>query len=634
MYLRTTKRRNADGSEVSYYQLAENTWDASRRCAVAKVVHNFGRADQVDGDMLRRLAKSILRVFGGEDLTTTGVSGDVRIRDTRTYGGVYVLGSLWKELGIDTVLLERDTQGFAEEAGKDTTEEAARTFERALFLMVANRCLSPCSKLYCWEQWLREEVFLPSAQDLELHHLYLAMDFFEKHKAVVEKAIYFKMADLMNADVDLIFYDTTSLHFEIDEEDEDEIVCQKLSRAYEPQRKRGHSKNGRTDAPQIVVGLAVTRDGLPVRSWVFSGETSDVTTVEKVKEDLRGWRLGRCVFVGDAGMNSEENRRKLALGNGKYILASRMRAGDEVTNDVLARQGRYKPVRDNLRVKEVTVGDGERRRRYVVCHNPTEEKRQRQHRAKVIKELEAELATLRTRDDGKLSQRARELTTSGRYGKYLRETERGGLLVSRAAIHDEERYDGKWVITSNDDTLTPEDLALGYKQLLRVEACWRQLKSGLKMRPVFHYRPWRIQAHISIAVLALLLERIAEIRTGETWRNLAARLEKIQVVEYDRGEARIQQTTEVRPEAVELLRKLKVALPPKIHSVAPVPPEAPALPGSTDRSDGLDGAAPEVGADALPPSDAPAPPASAPATPTAPLLGEPGPAPDEPAPTA
>jgi len=580
MYLRTTKRRNADGSEIRYYQLAVNAWDAARGCSVAKIVYNFGRADQVDGDKLRRLAKSILRVFGGEEPSTTGVPGDVHIRDTRTYGGVYVLEALWKELGIDTVLLERDAE--------DVTEGAAKTFERALFLMVANRCLSPYSKLYCWEQWLREEVFLPSAQELQLHHLYLAMDFFEKHKAVVEKAIYFKMADLMNADVDLIFYDTTSLHFEVDEEDE--VERDKLSRKHPPLRKRGHSKNGRTDAPQIVVGLAVTRDGLPVRSWVFSGETSDVTTVEKVKEDLRGWRLGRCVFVGDAGMNSEENRRKLALGNGKYILASRMRAGDEVTKDVLARPGRYKPVRDNLRVKEVIVGDGERRQRYVVCHNAAEEKRQRQHRAKVIKELEAELATLRTRDDGKLSQRARELSTSGRYGKYLRETERGELRVSHAAIHEEERYDGKWVVTSNDDTLTPEDLALGYKQLLRVEACWRQLKSGLKMRPVFHYRPWRIQAHVSIAVLALLLERVAEIRTGETWRDLAARLEKIQVVEYDRGEARIQQTTEVRPEAVELLRKLKVALPPKLHSIDPIPDSAPVPTSAPDLGDAPDGA--------------------------------------------
>jgi transposase len=599
MYLRTTKRRNADGSEIRYYQLAENAWDAARGCAVAKVVYNFGRADQVDGDKLRRLAKSILRVFGGEEPATTDMPGDVRIRDTRTYGGVYVLEAVWKELGIDKVLLEHD----AGEIAQDPTEDAAKTFERALFLMVANRCLSPCSKLYCWEQWLREEVFLPSAQELQLHHLYLAMDFFEKHKAAVEKAIYFKMADLMNADVDLIFYDTTSLHFEVDEEDE--IVRKKLSREYAPLRKRGHSKNGRTDAPQIVVGLAVTRDGLPVRSWIFSGETSDVTTIEKVKADLRGWRLGRCVFVGDAGMNSEDNRRELALGNGKYILAARMRAGDEVTKDVLTRPGRYKPVRDNMRVKEVIVGDGERRRRYVVCHNPAEEKRQHEHRTKVIKELEAELLTLRARPDGKLSQRARELSTSGRYGKYLRETERGELRVSHAAIHDEERYDGKWVITSNDDTLTSEDLALGYKQLLRVEECWRQLKSGLKLRPVFHYRPWRIQAHVSISVLALLLERIAEIRTGETWRNLAAQLEKIQVVEYDRGEARIQQTTEVRPEALELLRKLKVALPPKLHSVVPVPDPAPAPTSGDDQRDPPDGAedanlqdSPHVGTDA------------------------------------
>ena len=140
-----------------------------------------------------------------------------------------------------------------------------------------------------------------------------------------------------NADVDVIFYDTTSLHFEVDEEDE--LALPHHGSEYEPLRKRGHSKNGRGDAPQIVVGLAVTRDGLPVRSWVFSGETADVTTVANVKEDLRGWRLGRCVFVGDAGMNSENNRQKLALGNGKYILAARMRAGDEVTTEVPAPSG-------------------------------------------------------------------------------------------------------------------------------------------------------------------------------------------------------------------------------------------------------------------------------------------------------
>ena len=121
--------------------------------------------------------------------------------------------------------------------------------------------------------------------------------------------------------------------------------------------------------------------------------------------------------------------------------------------------------------------------------------------------------------------------------------------------------------------VTAEDLGLGYKQLLRVEQCWRQLKSGLRMRPVFHYRPWRIQAHVTISVIALLLERIVEIRAGDTWRNVRAELERVKVVEYDRGEARVLQTTELQHETSALLRKLRVAAPAKLLSVGPIPPE-------------------------------------------------------------
>ena len=559
MYLRTTKRRNADGTEIRYFQLAENIWDTEKGCAVAKVVYNFGRADQVDGDMLRRLAGSILRVLG-EDVTAKveGVGpGDLRIRDAWPYGGVHVLRELWKELEIDQVLTRCKKR-----------QRSKQPFELALFTMVANRALAPYSKLYCWEQWIREEVFLPGARDLELHHLYRAMDFLEAHKLEIEKSVYFNMADIMNADVDLIFYDTTSLHFEIDEEDE--LTLKKEGRSYAPLRKRGYSKNGRGDAPQIVVGLAVTRDGLPVRSWVFEGNTSDVTTVQRVKDDLRGWRLGRAVFVGDAGMSSEENRRKLSLANGKYILASKMRAGDEVTTDVLTRAGRYKRVQDNLRVKEVFVGDGERRRRYVVCHNPEEAKRQRAHRAKLLVHLDAELASMQSPKNRRHSKRTCELIASSRYGRYLRQTAQGVLRVDRRAVKEAMRYDGKWVITTNDDTLSVQDLALGYKQLMRVERCWRQLKSGLRMRPVYHWRPWRIQAHVTISVLALMLERMAEVRAGDTWRNVSAQLGTIKVVEYERGEVRVQQTTELRPPVVKLLQSLRIATPPKLHLVAPI----------------------------------------------------------------
>jgi transposase len=557
MYLRSTQRRNSDGSVVRYYQLAENVWDASKGCAVARVIHNFGRADQVDPEMLRRLAASIMRVTEADLQAQVGdVGSSLKVYRSWPYGGVWVLKQLWRELGVEQLLLKQVPR-----------RRKATELVTGIFAMVANRALDPYSKLHCWEQWLTEEVFLPESWELGLHHLYLGMDLLEQHKVEVEKGVYFAMADLMNADVDLVFYDTTSLHFEIDAEDE--ISLRKQGRQYPPQRKWGKAKNRRDDVPQIVVGLAVTRDGLPVRSWVFPGNTNDVTTVERVKQDLRGWRLGRCVFVGDAGMNSEQNRKQLALGGGKYILAAKMRGGDEVTKQVLSRPGRYQKVADNLRVKQVLVGDGERRRRYVVCHNPREEQRQREHRAHIVRTLEAELASLQQTEGECHSKRACELRTSERFGRYLRTTAGGRLELDQAAIKNAGRYDGKWVVTTNDDTLTPEDLALGYKQLMRVEQCWRQLKSGLRLRPVFHYRPWRIHAHVTLTVLALLLERIAEIRVGDTWRNLRDQLNAIKVIDYEHAGARIRQTTQLAPSTKVLLKRLNVGLPPTIHEVQP-----------------------------------------------------------------
>lgn len=560
MYLRVTKRRNRDGSEVRYYQLAENVWDSLKQCAVAQVIYNFGRADEIDEGKLRRLAESILRVFPSDSIAPG--DGDIRILQSWSYGGVYVLEALWREFSIAGAVDEQLKAAHVEQP-----------FERSLFAMTANRALCPYSKMYCHEQWVSKEVFLPSAYDLELHHFYFGMTFLEENKEAIEKAVYFKMADLMNADVDLIFYDTTSLHCEIDEEDEQSFERQSLSQPgkkheYPPLRRRGHSKNGRGDAPQIVVALAVTRDGLPVRSWVFPGQTKDDTTITRVKQDLKGWRLNRCVFVGDSGMNSEQNRRTLSLGGGKYILATKMRQGGEVTDEVLTRAGRFHEVRENLHAKEVLVGDGEARRRYVVCFNAEEAKRQAHHREMLLKLLAGELAKLGIASDGSHSKRACELLASARFGRYLRKTKRGKLKIDRAAVAREAALDGKWVITTNDDTLSVDDLVLGYKQLMRVEECWHTMKSGLKTRPMFHRRPHRIMAHVSLCVLALLLERVAEIRAGDTWRNIRAQLETIKVVEYERAGVRVRQTTELKPELISLLKRLRVTPPPRLHEIA------------------------------------------------------------------
>jgi Transposase DDE domain len=276
---------------------------------------------------------------------------------------------------------------------------------------VANRLVEPLSKLACHEQWLPTRVHLPEAAAVSLDQLYGALDFLETHSAEIEREVFFRTADLFRADVDLIFWDTTSVYFEVDDEDEDAQT--RRGRTLPPLRKRGHSKDRRDGDPQIVVGLALTREGLPVRTWVFPGNTVDVTTVARVKDDLRGWKLGRAIFVGDAGMDSEANRKELSKGLGHYILAMPVGKLKEVQDDVLARPGRFRKVAETLEVKEVVIGEGERRRRYIVCRNQDEAARQRHHRAEILAALKAELGRLDPEAPAH-SKRACELVASAR----------------------------------------------------------------------------------------------------------------------------------------------------------------------------------------------------------------------------
>jgi hypothetical protein len=409
MYLRETRQKRADGSLVTHLQLAESVWNPHKKRSEVRILHTCGRAeDPKTAERLRHLARSILKRCDPQEIVQH--SAEWRLVDAWPYGPLYVLEALWQRLGLADIIAEQ-LRG----------RKLDFAVERALFVMVANRACAPCSKLYCYEQWLREDVRIEGTDSLNLHHLYRAMDVLEAHKEDIEQALYFRLADLLNLDVELIFYDTTSLHFEIDEMDQghgdDDLVEGSMaagSKVYKAPRKRGMSKNGRTDAPQIVIGLAVTRDGLPVRHWVFPGNTVDVSTVAQVKDELKGWKLSRCVFVGDAGMGSQENLERLSTSGGKDIVCMPMRRGDEVTHDVLQRPGRLQQVADNLRVKEVVVGEGERRRRYVVCHNPQEEKRQRLHRRQVLRELEAELASFKEVRGESHSKRVCQLRASRR----------------------------------------------------------------------------------------------------------------------------------------------------------------------------------------------------------------------------
>jgi hypothetical protein len=505
------------------------------------------------------LAGSILRRCSPEEIVAA--NGEWRLICAWPYGDSYVLESLWKKLGIDRVIRQQaDSRAFEFD------------IERALFALVANRACAPASKLYCHEQWLKEEVHIEGTQGLQLHQLYRAMDFLEANREGIEQALFHQVADLLNLDVDLLFYDTTSLHFESDDEDEGDGEGKVLGsqaagrKRYPAPRKRGYSKNGRSDVPQIVVGLAVTREGFPVRHWVFPGNTVDVSTVVKVKEDLRGWKLSRCLFVGDAGMVSQANLQTLAQGGGKYLLAMPLRRGDEISKEVLSRPGRYRTVAENLEVKEVTVGEGERRRRYAVCFNPQEAKRQRSHREEIVRELEAERASLPEAAGEHHSKRVCALRTSKRYGRLRKETKHG-LSIDRQALAELERYDGKFVVHSNDDSLSAEDMALGYKQQQRVEEAWRTMKSGLKLRPVYHWAVHRIHAHVAITVLSLLLERTIEYACQDAWRNIRDDLKQIQLALLLSPHGRVWQVTEPSQDAAKRLKTLQIPPPKPIRNL-------------------------------------------------------------------
>jgi len=557
MYLRMTQRRNRDGSTVAYYALAENTWNAAAKRAEARVVHHFGRADQLDRAALQRLVNSINRVLDqGEAVTTsTPELPPIEIEHVFELGVVLAAGGLWEDLGIGAAIRRCIAAG-----------ELTAPHEAALFAMAANRLDAPGSKLACAARWLPDVAFLPDAAGLAVDQLYRALDFLAVWSDRIEREVFLQAADLFRLDVDLIFYDTTTAYFEIDEADEDSEEWG--GRLYAPLRRRGHNKEGRDNQPQVIIALAVTRDGMPVRSWVLPGDTADVTTVARIKDDLRAWRLGRCVFVGDAGMYSAENMAALSRGLGRYILAVPMRKVKEIELEVLTRPGRYKPVADNLQVKEVVVGEGERRRRYVLCLNPEEAERQRLHREQVLSELTAELNLLREREADH-PKAACTLLASRRYGRYLTADYLGRPRLDAAKVKAAEKFDGKFVVITNDDTLSAEDVALGYKGGWIIESCFRRMKqTGLEVRPMFHWTPRRIEAHVRLCVLALQMQRAAEIRCALPWSRIAHELAALKAVRYQAGDRTIVQRSKIADSLGEILKKIGISTPKQILSVS------------------------------------------------------------------
>jgi len=567
MYLRTTMRRTKGGEVVRYLALAHNERN-ERGVPVAKVIHNLGREDLLDRDALVRLVRSIQRFLGGEDGLRAAAPHGFEFVAAPQCGGPHVVGELWAQLGIG--------RAIARVAGSGRGRSGV---ERAIFTMVCQRCLEPSSKLEA-TRWVGRDVVIDGVDGVSDDQLYRAMDFLLDCSERVQESVFFSVASLLNLEVDVVFFDTTSTYFDVDVDDPLDDDGEEAAAAGERAgslRRLGHSKDHRPDLPQVVVGLAVTREGIPVRCWVWPGNTNDQSVVAEVKRDLTGWRLGRAIYVVDSGFSGQDNLRHLRSAGGHYIAGMKLRSGMAETEAALSRPGRYRTVRDNLRVKEVNVGDGDAAERFIVCHNPSEAERDRVRREQRLARIETELARLKLQRERSKTKAERDAHQRGEcalrdhktLSRYLRQTKTGRLVIDRERVVAEQRLDGKYLLTTSDPSLSAEDVALGYKQLLEAERSFRDLKGTLALRPVFHRKDERIQAHVLICFLALVIIRVAETRTDETWRTIRAELGTIRQGHFRSHDGEFTQTTELTVRQRDLHSALEVPEPPRFGPITP-----------------------------------------------------------------
>jgi hypothetical protein len=544
MYLREVVSKRKKGPDSVYVQLVEGKRDPRTSKVKTTILHTFGRKDQLDLEQIKRLVNQLIQYLDGGERPEL-LSG-VEIASTWDLGGTSLLDGIWRELGLDRFF----AKALAERS-------FGRPVERALFSLVAQRALAPGSKL-AGSRWAGGRAWIPGleegGEELSVHHLYRAMDFLDQAMPELREHLYFQVTDLLNADVSVLFYDTTTVSFYLDGPDPEGGL-----------RQRGHSKKKRPDLPQIVMALAINREGLPVRHWVFPGNRADVSTVEEVVRDLAGLRPRRFLFVGDRGLVSQGNVDWLESRRLSYLLGCRLRSEGTVDKVALSIRGRYHEVRPGLGVKETTVTEGSRTVRYLLCRDEARADHDARVRREILATLEQELSGPR-RGEGHRKKDCKLLSQPG-YARYLREGKDGRLSVARGKVRAEERLDGKYVLVTNELELPVEELVLGYRQMYLAERAFRTMKSVLEIEPVYHRTEGRITAHVHLCVLAYLLMRVAENRTGESWELLREQLGRVSLAELATDRARVLKTKRLTASEADIFKSCRVSPPARIVSI-------------------------------------------------------------------
>jgi hypothetical protein len=537
MFLRV-KRSVHRGQTYEYLQIVESYREGEH--VRQRVRATLGRRDQLVASgaldaLLTSLGRFSERFRVVEQIRTQGLQA----HQAKPWGPALVFGRLWETQGLPGILRRlADGRRF----GFDV--------ERAAFALALQRLCTPGSDLQ-GAAWL-QTVEAPGFPALELQHLYrTAGGILAPGREALELALFQQDRDLFTQTLDLLFLDTTSVFTWRDTET--------------PLRRRGYSRDRRPDQPQVVLCVAVDRQGWPVAWDILPGNTADRVAFRAMIDRLRTrFRIGRVIVVADRGMMAQTTVELLTADADApfdYILGCKLRRDAAVQATVLARPGRYHAVAPNLEVKEVMVGD----RRYVVCRNPEEAARDAAARAALVTHLETTLAR----------QGPKALLKNKGFARFLT-IRKGSVTLNPAAIEADARLDGKFVLRTNTALPTAE-VAQAYKSLWRVERTFREEKSTLEVRPVYHHRDDTTVGHIVACFLALRLEvdlqrRLDERKVDDSWPDLMRDLAQVQAVEVTCDGQRYRLRTELQGHAAAVFAAAGVRPPALLTPLGPAPP--------------------------------------------------------------
>jgi len=535
--------------KYQYLQIVENRKIEGK--VVQRVIATIGRMDQLqEKDRIETLIRSLSRYSEKVLLILSGKS-DVNA-SAKKIGPALIFERLWEELGIEKVI-------------SSLLSERKFEFdvERALFLTVLHRLFISGSDRSC-DKWRRDYV-IGGVDELSLHHLYRAMAFVGEEvadqknatpfaprciKDLIEEGMFFERRDLFTG-LDLVFFDTTSIYFE--------------GEGGKALGQKGHSRDHRPDLNQMVIGAFIDSKGKPVCCEMWPGNTADVNTLIPVVERIRGrFHIGQFCIVADRGMISAETVRELEKREIGYILGTRMRKVNEIKRDVLSRQGRYREVCPEgkfskdpapLKVKEVSLNGN----RYILCLNTKQARKDDQDRQLIIDSLKE-----------KINRGPKSLIGNKGYRKYLK-VDRESMSIDQDKLEYESRFDGKWVLRTNT-TFSADQVAIKYKELWQVEQIFRDVKSVLETRPVYHQRDENTRGHVFCSFLALVLRkeldrRLAEAGHSFEWAEIKQDLKSLQEVGIDDNGKSLALRTECVGTCGKVFQAVGVAIPPTIREV-------------------------------------------------------------------